>query len=149
MKAMCEDAQQDTLAGRWKDFLTKEGYRPSVVVNDENPHHVSVQFKADGRRISVLVDEQDPTFLHVDLSYVLEEGRGHARLLEIANSLNTSLKVVKVTVEQRDKVAHFAVEVLGETLPSGEVLERLLSLMRSAADQFLERVEMEPPRALA
>ncbi len=54
-----------------------------------------------------------------------------------------------MTVERGEKLAHFGAETLGEVPPSSDVFERLLSLLKLAADQSLERVQMERPRALA
>jgi len=149
MSAMIDGTHAGGLASRWKEFLIEGGYRPTVAVNDEDPRYASIQFKAEGRRFAVLVDEEDPSFLHLDLGYVLEDVRSDVGLLEIANTLNASLKVVKVTVEDGERLAHFQAESFGEALPSSETFERLLSQLMLAADQFLERVQLDRPRALA
>ncbi len=141
---------EKALAKRWMDLLGKEGYRPLMEVNEENPAWSRLQFKAEGKTYQVLVDEDDPTFHHVLLSYDLEPGRDMGLLARIANQVNEDLKGAKATVDHGAEVVRFHLEWFHEELPSARLLDRTIWQLATAATEFFEKVRAaEPVKALA
>lgn len=118
---------ENALAKRWMDFLAAEGYRPSFELN-----------------------EDDPTFVHLELAYDLGAGRDPDQLARTANQINASLKGAKATVDGDAATARFHLEWFQEELPSLALLERCLSQLATAAGQLFDRLEpAEPVKALA
>ncbi len=139
-----------TLAQRWNDLLSEEGYRPRLEPIPDEPGRAMIFFKEGGVRRRLVLDEADAVFYNFALGYDLDDGLpGGAVLLEIANALNTELKAVKVTVDLEGRTANFAVEGFGVELPDGAVLARIFAQGRHASDVFFERARAVRKIALA
>ena len=90
---------ENALAKRWMDFLAAEGFRPSLELNEDNTERSRLRFKAEGKKYSLYLDEEDPTFVHLELAYNLGDGRDLDQLARTANEVNESLKGAKTTVD--------------------------------------------------
>ncbi len=141
---------ENVLARRWMDFLASEGYRPSLEVNEDNTERSRLRFKAEGKRFQLFLDEEDPTFVHLELDYNLGEGRDLDQLVRTANEVNETMKGAKTTVDGDCETARFHLEWFQEELPSLALLERSLSQLATAAAQYFDRLgPAEPVKALA
>jgi len=144
-------AQNDSsLRQRWLDFLAEEGYRPHLEVNDEHPERARLAFKVEGVRYVLYLDDKDPTFFNLVLSYRLGDLTDEPEiLLEAANALTRQTKGTKVWVDQEDRSAFFNYEWFAEELPSAALFERLVSQCGYAADGFFAKArEMAKPVAV-
>jgi hypothetical protein len=145
-----EAPMENALAKRWMDFLAAEGFRPSLELNEDNTERFRLRFKAEGKKYSLYLDEEDPTFVHLELAYNLGDGRDLDQLARTANEVNESLKGAKTTVDADGGTARFHFEWFQEELPSLALLERCLSQLATAAAQLFERLgPAEPVKALA
>jgi hypothetical protein len=138
------------LAARWMDFLAAEGFRPALELNEDNTERSRLRFKAEGKKYSLYLDEEDPTFVHLELAYNLGVGRDLDQLSRTANEVNESLKGAKTTVDADASTARFHLEWFQEELPSLALLERCLSQLATAAGRYFERLgPAETSKALA
>lgn len=138
------------VARRWQRLLAREGYRPSLEVNSEDATLVCLHFKREGLRHQLYVEEGDPTFFHLASVFHLDTAaHPEAALFARANDLNGRYKGVQITLDLEDPSVGFHAEGFSERLPSGEVLERWMGLLRRASRAFFEELEAERPRALA
>lgn len=142
---------EKTFKEQWLDFLAEEGYRPHLEVNEDQPERCRIAFKVEGVRYALYLDEQDPTFFNLILSYRLGDVTDEPEiLLEAANALTRQIKGTKVWVDQEDRSAYFNYEWFGEALPSPELFARLVSQCGCAADGFFEKArEMAKPLVVA
>jgi hypothetical protein len=141
---------EKTRAKQWMDFLGEEGYRPVMEDHEENPEWSRLKFKAEGKKCQAFVDEDDPSFAHVQLSYDLRDGRDLGVLARIANDINGSLKCAKATVDDDAATVRFNMEWFQDGLPSAQLFERALCQLAAAAAQFFEKLgAVEPVKALA
>jgi hypothetical protein len=132
------------------DFLGEEGYRPVMEDHEDSAAWSRLRFKAEGKKCQTFVDEDDPTFAHVQLSYDLRNVRDQGLLVRIANEINGSLKCAKATVDDDAATVRFNMEWFQEDLPSAQLFERALSQLAAAAAQFFEKLgAVEPVKALA
>ncbi len=139
------------LADRNLELLAEEGYRPRLERHPEQPHLARVEFRAQGAKFSIFLDEEDPGFFQLSLAFDLgARSLGATALLAAANHLNDQVKAVKATVDRDANVARFHYEAFVEGPPSSEVLDRSMFQLRRASDDFFERIRsVEAPTALA
>jgi hypothetical protein len=139
------------LADRYLELLANEGYRPKLERHPEQPHLARVEFKAEGAKFNVFLDEEDPGFFQLSLAFDLgARNLDDTALLAAANHLNDEMKAVKVTVDRDANLARFHYEAFVEGPPSSEILERSMFQLRRASDDFFERIRsVEAPTALA
>jgi hypothetical protein len=142
---------EKTVKDRWLDFLAEEGFRPHLEVNEEHPERSRIGFKAEGVRYFMYLDESDPTFFNLVLSYRLGDLSDEPELLlEAASAMTRQMKGTKVWVDQEDRAAYFNYEWFAEELPSAALFGRLLSQGGSAANGFFEKArEMAKPVAVS
>lgn len=125
-----------SLASRYVDLLSEEGYRPRIASEDEGP--TVIHFKSDGEAFLLLVEDEDPSFFHLASAYDLGDV-DLAAAMSRANDLSEELKGVKVTVWAPDRSLRLHVEAfLDEPPVSLAVLERGLGAIRNAAHKFFE-----------
>ena len=126
------------LATRYLDLLSEEGYRPKL--DESDPRHAVITFKAEGKSVLLFIDEDDESFLHLGVAFDLGNLDG-AAALDQANQVNEELKVVKVTICLPDRAVRFNVEVFLEKGPAGmALLQRGIGALRSAVARFFEPV---------
>ena len=82
----------------YSSFLTAEGYGPSLTSGG------NLRFKREGRTFAIMVDERDPTYFRMVLSFSAEDKSPAARLrrLEAANTASADTKVVKAYIDSDD-----------------------------------------------
>jgi hypothetical protein len=132
---MAKKTGSPTLASRYVDILTREGYRPSIVSRGEA---TIVAFECQGEGYLLLVEEPDPAFLHVATGYPLGESE-LALAVSRANDINEELKAVKVTVWAPDRSVRIHVECFLEESPASlDLIERALTGIRVAAKKFFD-----------
>lgn len=141
----------ETLAQRWFDRLAEDGYRPHLEANQVHPERSHVTFKVQGDKFSLYLDETDPTYFYLSLSFLLGDATADAEtLLRTANLVNEETKGAKVILDLSGGSAQFNMEWFAERVPEGEQLRRLFKLCRFAADGFFEKVRaLDRPVALA
>ena len=124
-----------TLATRYLDLLSEEGYRPKL-----GPTHGCpvITFKHEGDEFLLFVDEDHETFFHLGIAYDLGP-IDVPTALDRANQLNEELKVVKVTIAAEDRSVRFHVEAFLDQAPARmEQVERSLGALSNAAERFFE-----------
>jgi hypothetical protein len=124
-----------TLAARYLDLLSDEGYRPKLEQTGERTSRLA--FKAEGRKFVLLVDDDDEAFFALGLAYGLGEFDAAAATSR-ANEVNDQLKVVKAIVSAQDRCVRFLVEMFLEAPATMPLLERSMSALRNAAASFFE-----------
>jgi hypothetical protein len=145
-----EVRMDNALAKRWMDLLGNEGYRPVSEVNEDNPAWSRLQFRAEGKTYMVLVDENDPTFHHVQLAYDLRDRHAPGALARAANHVSQRMKGAKATVDDDASSVRFHLEWFQEEFPSATLLDRILSQLATAASEYLEKLgAVEPIKAMA
>jgi hypothetical protein len=139
------------LADRYLELLAEEGYRPRLERHPEQAHLSRIEFKVEGVKFNVFLDEEDPAFFQLSLAFDLgARSFGDTALLAAANHLNDEMKAVKATIDRDANVARFHYEAFVEGPPSSEILGRSMFQLRRASDDFFERIRpVEAPTALA
>lgn len=130
----------------WITLLADEGYRPKVEDPDPSDGLSMVPFKSEGKRYVLFVEEGDPDYFHLGTGFTLGDV-GLAVALQLANEVNARWKGVKATIEEEDRLVHFHVEcfLCGQS-PSVALVERSISALRAAADDFFR--QRHPPARL-
>jgi hypothetical protein len=133
---------EKTLAQRWMDLLGEDGYRPRLELNQEEPERSRIFFKSEGTKFNLYLDDRDPTFFNLSLSYVLGDHSGASDLvlLGAANEENRRAKVTKVTLDLDERSACFSMEGFGEEVPSEAMFERMVRQCSNSADRFFTRL---------
>jgi hypothetical protein len=141
---------EQTPSQRWMDRLASEGYRPRLETNEANPGLRRLAFKLEGTLHRLYIDDGDPAFFKLALSYLLgdDANTSSLALLQAANEVNTSTKGTKVTVDFEEGEAFFVIEWFGEELPTTETFARMLSHCSFAAKRFFTRLRESPRPAL-
>ncbi len=132
---------ENTLATRWMELLAQEGYRALLDVNQENEALSRIAFKREGKTYELHLDENDPTFAHLELAFTVDAQR-HERdlLVRVGNENNQCLKAAKTTIDARGDGARFHMEWFQEGMPTPGVLDRILAQLATAAREFFEKV---------
>ena len=130
---------------RYVELLANEGYRPKV----DEEGATEIDFKAERLHFRMLLDESDPDFVAINLTYTVEEGHAPEKLLAVANELNRSVKVVKVLVHPEGHAVRFAYESLVRGTLDPDLLERAVSFLRSTSDEFFDEIRKAEPAAKA
>ncbi len=131
----------------WMDFLSEEGYRPHLEVNEELPERSRIGFKAERARFFLYLDEKDPTFFCLTLCYRLGDLPDEPELLlEAAHAVTREHKGTKAWLDQEERLAYFHYEWFAEALPSAAIFERLIFQCISASDELFKKArEMAKP----
>jgi hypothetical protein len=117
--------------------LARHGYTPTVDRERSTKEIARVLFDVEGVRHSLVVQECDPAFFHIFVSYALDVPEAPLlRLLEVANETNQGLKGAKVTVLRESHKAVFAIEGFSSRAPTKADFERQLSQVARAGSRF-------------
>ena len=143
-----ETRRRRTPTQRFRDFLSRQGFRPW---RDAGDAPGTLWFNFEGLRFAARLEDGDAGYVQLALGYVLdEESRDELTLLRAANELQAATKVVKVFVPpDRDYVELQAELFLDGPAMAPPVLQRCLLTLRGASADFLSRVRPEAPRARA
>jgi hypothetical protein len=79
----------------YSTFLASEGYRPDLTSGG------NVRFRREGRTYAIMVDERDPTYFSLILSFSAEDKSATARQrrLEAVNDATANTKVIKAYLD--------------------------------------------------
>ena len=138
------------LLDRWLELLRAEGYLPTVELVPASPELSYVAFKVEGTNRVLVLDEDDPSFANLVMTWTL--GADLPRpgvLLEVANELNRELKALKVVIDLPHELVHFTVETISDALPDSAAFQRMLLVGSAAAAQFFERARAAARRTVA
>jgi hypothetical protein len=138
-----------SLAAHVVDLLAEEGYRPHLQEPD-GPFR-RIDFKVDGRRFGVRVDENDPDFVVICLGYLLDEPVPDVpSILRAGHDVQAEAKVVKLFLDPAGKFYELEAELFlgGHPLNAQHLVRSIFALKRAAAS-FYDRIHTEAPRALA
>lgn len=137
-------------AARLLDLLAEEGYRPHPRDPDGSFH--SIDFKAEGRRFNLRINEEDPDFVGICLGYRLDDEPTlpPEALLRAGHDAQADAKVVKFFLDPAGKFYELQAELfLGGQPLNAQHLERCLGALRWAAARFAEKLRADAPTARA
>lgn len=134
--ALAQTYTKDQLQQTYMQYLQTEGFNPNVTQAG------NVRFRREGRFYIIYVDERDPEYFRLVLSFSAEDKSPAARQrrLEGANLATTETKVVKAYVDS-DGDPNFACEMF--LIVPGDFkthLSRLLRAIDTAYDKYNRKV---------
>ncbi len=93
--ALSQTYTKEQLQETYSSYLASEGFGPSLTAGG------NVRFKREGRTLAIMVDERDPTYFRLVLSFSSEDKSPAARLrrLEATNVASADTKVVKAYID--------------------------------------------------
>ena len=135
--ALAQQYSKDQLQQTYMSYLQTEGYNPNITQAG------NVRFRREGKFYIVYVDEKDPEYFRLVLSFSAEDKSAQARLrrLEGANVATTETKVVKAYIDS-DGDPNFACEMF--LIVPGDFkthLSRLLRALDTAYDKYNRKVQ--------
>ena len=121
--ALAQTYTKDQLQQTFMSYLSQEGYNPNVTQAG------NVRFRREGKFYIIYVDEKDPEYFRLVLSFSAEDKSAQARLrrLEGANLATTETKVVKAYIDS-DGDPNFACEMF--LIVPGDFKTHLSRLLR-------------------
>lgn len=135
--ALAQQYTKDQLQQTYLAHLQTEGYNPNITQAG------NVRFRREGKFYIVYVDEKDPEYFRLVLSFSAEDKSAQARLrrLEGVNVASTETKVVKGYIDS-DGDPNFACEMF--LIVPGDFkthLSRLLRALDTAYDKYNRKVQ--------
>lgn len=117
------------------DFLRKQGFCPEV---DE---HGSIIFKYQMCTYLFINNDEDEEFFQLALPGIFDVSEENREIvLEAANKVNRTIKVVKLFVPDSDVWAVFEV-ILDHSPEVGSIIERGLGILQHARQAFYEALQ--------
>ena len=117
------------------DFLRKQGFTPTV---DERNN---VVFKYQMTTYVFFTDENDDEFFQLTMPAIYDVTEDNRELvLEAANKVNQSMKVIKVIVTQDSVWVLFEI-LLDETPQVEDIMPRAFRIMEDGRRKFYEQIE--------
>jgi hypothetical protein len=134
--ALAQTYTKDQLQQTYMSYLQTEGFNPNITQAG------NVRFRREGRYYIIYVDEKDPEYFRLVLSFSAEDKSAQARMrrLEGANLATTETKVVKAYVDS-DGDPNFACEMF--LIVPGDFkthLPRLLRAMDTAYEKYNKKL---------
>ena len=134
--AWAQSYSKEQLQQTYMDYLQSEGFNPNITQQG------NVRFRREGRYYIIYVDEKDPEYFRLVLSFSAEDKSPQARLrrMEGTNLATVETKVVKAYVDN-DGDPNFACEMF--LIVPGDFkthLSRLLRAMDTAYDKYRRKV---------
>jgi len=131
------------------DLLSEEGYRPHPQEPDGTFHRID--FKSEGTRFIVRVNEKDPDFVGICIGYLLDEpGPPPETLLRVGHEVQSEAKVAKFFLDPEGKFYEMQAELfLGGHPLNARHLQSCMGALRWAAGRFYEKLQVDAPRAQA
>lgn len=127
----------------YSSFLATEGYRPETLSTG------NIKFRREGRTYVIYVDERDPTYFRMQMSYIYDD-KSDAQRLRRVDAMNYAISEVKVVkgYALADGSVYFSAELF--LIVPGDfkmVLGRLFSGLDLALQKFNTKLaEVPPPR---
>ena len=136
-------------ADRIADMLADEGYRPRLL--EPSGSYRRIDFKAEGTRYQVRLNEDDPDFVAICLGYLFDDPVPHLdAILRAGHDVQSEAKVAKFCLDPECKWYELQAELfLGGGPLNGRQVERCLHALRRAARELHQRLCTEAPRAQA
>lgn len=117
------------------EFLTEQGFRPSVDNDNGNIH-----FRYEMRSFIFVNNDDDETFFQLVMPGIFDVTSDNRDIaLEAANKVNRTTKVAKAVVFD-EGVALFYEIILDENPEVGSVLSRGLGILNYARQKFFEGI---------
>lgn len=117
------------------DFLSEEGFRPSVDNDNGNIH-----FRYEMRSFIFVNNDDDETFFQLVMPGIFDVTSDNRDIaLEAANKVNRTTKVAKAVVFD-EGVALFYEIILDQNPEVGSVLSRGLGILNFARQKFFEGI---------
>lgn len=117
------------------DFLSEEGFRPSVDNDNGNIH-----FRYEMRSFIFVNNDDDETFFQLVMPGIFDVTSDNRDIaLEAANKVNRTTKVAKAVVFD-EGVALFYEIILDQNPEVGSVLSRGLGILNYARQKFFEGI---------
>ncbi len=117
------------------DFLRKEGFTPTV---DERNNIV---FKYQMTTYVFFTDENDDEFFQLTMPAIYDVTEDNREIvLEAANKVNQSMKVIKIIVTQDSVWVLFEI-LLDETPQVEDIMPRAFRIMEDGRRQFYDLIE--------
>lgn len=134
--ALAQTYSKDQLQQTYMAYLASEGFNPNITQSG------NVRFRREGRFYIIYVDEKDPEYFRLVLSFTAEDKSAQARTkrLEGANVATNETKVVKAYVDN-DGDPNFACEMF--LIVPGDFkthLTRLLRAMDTAYEKYNRKI---------
>lgn len=122
-----------------EQWFKDEGY-PCTLISP-----TLLRAKYEGLIILIPDSGNDVSFLKVDVFFGAEQFKGTPRLriLEAVSKVNEALKVVKAYIDKDDDLVLTTEVLLDETPEIGDILPRLLSMLKQAPIKFSEYLNVE------
>lgn len=135
--AFAQTYTKQQLQETYSSHLTQEGYRPELTNNG------NVRFRREGRIYVIYVDERDPTFFRLQLSFSAEDKSPamRAKRLEGVNFASGDAKVIKAYLDG-DGDPTFAAEMF--VVVPGDFkthLPRLFRALDNAYEKYTTKVQ--------
>ena len=120
----------------YSQHLAAEGFRPELTAQG------NVRFKRESRTYAVMVDEADPTFYRVVLSFSADDKSAAARLrrLEGTNLASAEAKVIKAYIDSDGDPVFSAEMFLVVPGDFKTTLVRVLRAMDSAYEKYTKKI---------
>ncbi|MCW5637279.1 MAG: hypothetical protein KIT17_28380 [Rubrivivax sp.] len=134
--ALAQTYTKEQLQQTYMDYLQAEGFNPNITQQG------NVRFRREGKYYIIYVDERDPEYFRLVLSFSADDKSAQARQrrLEGTNLATNETKVVKAYVDN-DGDPNFACEMF--LIVPGDFkthLSRLLRAMDTAYDKYRRKV---------
>jgi hypothetical protein len=134
--ALAQVYTKEQLQQTYVSYLQTEGYNPNITQAG------NVRFRREGKYYIIYVDEKDPEYFRLVLSFSADDKSAQARLrrLEGTNLATTETKVVKAYIDS-DGDPNFASEMF--LIVPGDFkthLSRLLRAIDTAYDKYQRKI---------
>ena len=134
--ALAQTYTKEQLQQTYMGYLHTEGFNPTLTQAG------NVRFRREGKSYVIYVDEKDPEYFRLVLSFTAEDksAQGRMRRLEGTNLATTETKVVKAYVDS-DGDPNFACEMF--LIVPGDYkthLPRLLRAMDTAYEKYNKKI---------
>lgn len=117
------------------DFLRKQGFTPNVDERD------NIVFKYQMTTYVFFTDENDDEFFQLAMPGIYDVTEDNREIvLEAANKVNQSIKVIKVIVTQDSVWVLFEI-LLDETPQVEDIMPRAFRIMEDGRRKFYEQIE--------
>ncbi len=128
-------AQERTFCDKLGNWLNDQGHFSEAEFSDE--FRATVTFKSQGVNYRVLLDEREPSYITVMVSYTLEAVGSATTYTKIACDVMRDMKVVKIEVHAEDgNFVQFAAEQFIADYEFAPIFWRCTSNVRTASDNY-------------
>lgn len=134
LPALAAGETKKEIQDAYTSYLDEQGFRPSLTELG------NVLFKAEGRNYVIYVDEKDPTYFRLVVSFTYTDAGEEAqhRRLKALSEVNRTMKSVKAYVGTSGST-DFSIEMFQNKLGDANAnLTRMLRQLRAAVSKYSE-----------